>query len=462
MAMAITLRPYQQEGLEKIRERFRSGDRAVLYQCATGAGKGVLMAYMARAAAENGKRAMFVVHRDYLLTQSSKLFSDLGVNHGVIAPQYTTTREPIQIASIMTLIRRMEKFPEQDLLIFDEAHRTLANSHMRVVHQWPKARIVGLTASPQRLDGKPLGDVYQSIVEGPSMRWLIDQGFLSDFEIYAPPSPGLDMSGVKTRFGEYDQIEAERRVNKPTITGSAVEHYKKLLNGKRAVVFCHGIKHSRDVVADFNSAGVRAAHIDGTMDRFERRTILASFARGETLVLSNVNLVIEGFDLPSVEGVILLRATQSIVIFLQSIGRALRPAPGKTKAIILDHVNATATHGFPDDPRDWNLDGVQRGKRDSDGPLIRVEQCERCFFVFERGPEFCPACAHVHTQKTRKIEFVDGELAQLTREQVEAAKRSRRIEQGSARTLEDLRSLAKTKGYKPGWAERVFAGRRRG
>ena len=462
--MKIKLREYQNKSISEIRSLFISGVNSVLLQSSTGSGKTILAAFMMAGAAERGQKVYFIAHRDYLLSQTSEALKLLGIPHGMISPAYTENNELVQVASIMTIVRRLDRLRPGDLLIIDEAHRSLAGTHMKLIKAWPKARIVGLTASPQRLDGKPLGDVYKSMVEGPSMRWLIDNGFLSDFVIYAPPSPGLDMTGVKRIAGDYDKSETEKRINKPTITGSAVEHYVKLLNGKRAIVFCVSIKHSISVIEQFNAAGIPAAHIDGTFNNVKRRALMADFKAGKLKILSNVELIVEGYDLPVVEGVLLLRPTQSLVFFLQALGRSLRPAPNKKHAIILDHVGACAMHGFPDDEREWSLEGKEAFKnKKQDDLLVRIHQCKKCYYVYENGPENCPSCGEYSPPKIRVIKETDGELQKLNREAIDRAKIDRKREQGKAQTYEELIALGKSRGMKnpKGWAYFIYNSRKK-
>ncbi len=468
--MKIKPHDYQHTSISDIRKLFIAGIKSVLLQSSTGSGKTVIAAYMISVAAERGNTVYFIAHRDYLLSQTSDTLRAFGVPHGIISPAYNQTKDPVQVASVMTIIRRLDKLKPGDLLIVDEAHRSMAASHRKIIEAWPKARVVGLTATPQRLDGKPLGDVFQAIVNGPSMRWLIDNGYLCDFEIYAPPSPGLDTTGIRKIAGDYDQGEAAKRMNKPTITGSAVEHYLKLLKGKRVVIFCGSIKHSQDVAEQFNAAGIPAAHIDGTTPRHERQRIISEFEAGRILALTNVNLVVEGFDLPAVEGVILLRLTQSLVFFLQAVGRALRKAEGKTKAIILDHVglvvhpDGTVNHGYPDEDRAWSLEGKQgSGRKKDEGLQIRIHQCKKCFYVYETGPEACPSCGEITPIKIRKIEMRDGELTKLSREAIMRAKVDRKKQQGMAKTYEDLIKIGIARGFKnpQKWAYFVHSNRKK-
>lgn len=461
----ITLREYQNKAIEDIRAQFRLGKRAILLQMPTGAGKTLTAAFMIRNAVDRGLRVYFLAHRDFLLEQTSDALSKIAIDHGVISPAYHPALSlPVQVASIQTLARRLDKIPAPDLVIVDECHRVAGSQYRKTLDAWPRARVVGLSASPKRLDGKPLSDVFEGLVTGPTMRELIQLGNLSDYDVYIPPSPGLDLSGVSKKFGDYVLSEAAKRVNKPTITGSAVEHYKKLLAGKRAIVFAASIEHSKNVVEEFNAAGVPALHVDGETSIADRRTAIDAFGSGRVKILSNVNICVEGFDLPACEGVILLRPTQSLVIFLQAIGRALRPAPGKDRAIVLDHVGATLTHGLPCEPREWDLDGSSRSGRKNDSSQgARARQCPACYLVHEPFFQKCPACGHTYEIKSRIVEETEGELRKASKEELERTRKEKRVEVARAKTLEELIAIGKTRGYAnpAAWAGHVFKGRRR-
>ena len=449
----MLLRPYQTKMIEGARSEFKAGHSRVIMQAPTGAGKTVLAAYMLKSAAERGSRVMFIVHRDYLMTQSSEAFRKVGLSHGLIAPQYRPHDSQTQIASIMTLARRAAKLPAPDLIVIDEAHRTMGATYLRLLEMWPKARVVGLTATPERLDRKPLGEVYQAIVDGPEMRWLITNGFLSDYRVYVPPS-SIDLSGLKQKFGDYEQTELSKRVDKPTVTGSAIEHYNRLLSGKRAVVFCTGIAHSLHVAESFNDAGIKAEHVDGETPFAERRAIISRFESGETKILCNVDLVSEGFDLPAVEGVIMLRPTKSLVKYIQSVGRCLRPSAGKQFAIILDHVGNVSEHGMPDEVREWSLEAKPRNAKVA---KRSTKNCPQCYAVHLPAP-VCPQCQFVYPVRAARsgIESVDGTLIEVSASDIKTIRANRT---NNARTIEELEAVGREFGYKPNWARIIWAAR---
>jgi superfamily II DNA or RNA helicase len=355
------------------------------------------------------------------------------------------------VASVQTLVRRLDKVDAPDLIVIDEAHRAAASTYQRIVahvrERNPRVKVVGLTASPQRTDGKGLSDLFDTLVYGPSVRWLIDAGYLADYELLAPPSEA-DVSAVKTRAGDYAKDELEAAVDKPAIIGDAVSHYLRLARGKRCAVFCVSRKHSRHVCEQYLAAGVPAEHVDGETPSAERKAIVARFMAGETLVLCSVELFIEGFDCPGIEVVQMLRPTQSVVVYLQAIGRALRPAPGKAKALILDHVKNWERHGLPDDDREWSLEGRPKGKRKAGEqvPALSIMQCPApCFAIFKREAGVCPKCGRAVEGGRRELETVDGELEAID---TAALRRERKREQGGARTLEDLVRLGVRRGLK--------------
>jgi DNA repair protein RadD len=460
---AFELREYQRAGVESLRASYRAGRRAPLFVLPTGGGKTAVFSHIAEGARARGKKVTILVHRKELLLQASAALTRLSVEHGILAPWAAQSPADVQIASIQTLARRIERVSKPDLLIIDEAHHATSASYRAVLAAYPAAHVLGVTATPCRTDGAGLRDIFDDLILGPSIGELIRQGFLVPPVVYAPPI-GIDVTGVRRKMGDYDKGELAERIDKPKITGSAVEHYQKYCPGQPAIAFCVSIQHAENVAEEFRGAGVRAVRVDGGMDDSSRRAAIEGLGNGAIDLVTSADLIGEGVDIPRVSAAILLRPTHSTALYLQQVGRALRPYEGKTQALILDHVGNVMRHGLPDDDRDWTLDAAPKsGREKADPTLIRVEQCERCFFVYESGPEKCPACGNLQPSKVRKIDAVDGELAKLTKEAVEAARKAKRREQGSAQTLEDLIALGRAKGYKNPkfWAEKVFAGRRR-
>lgn len=452
----MILRDYQEAAIQGIRDSFIQGNRRVLLVLPTGGGKTVCFSYIAAGTSKNNKRVLIIAHRRELLKQISKSLKAVGVRHAVLTAGYHgIPTAPVVVASVFTLAKRLDKWPEPDLIIGDEAHHfTPTSTWGKVVAAFPKARVLGVTATPERLDGKGLGLLFDDMVIGPTVAELTEQGFLSPADVYAPSRP--DMGSVRTRMGDYVHSDLEGAMDKPSITGSAVAHYTKLASGARAIAFCVSVKHAKDVANDFNRAGYVSSHIDGSMHETERDGILAKFERGEIQVLTSCDLISEGFDLPAVEVAIMLRPTKSLSLYLQQAGRAIRISPGKTKTVILDHAGNTAVHGFIDEHREWTLtDGEARKKRDGEAaPTVRT--CPDCFAMHRPMP-VCPGCGHVYKVFGRNIEQIDGELVQVSRsdEAQEAAK-----EQDLTRRFKVLTNIGRTRKYAhpERWAFNVICG----
>lgn len=294
-------------------------------------------------------------------------------------------------------------------------------------------------------------DQFDDMVMGPTVADLIADGFLSRYRAFAPSTPNLKK--VRVRGGDFCADELEDEMMKPTLVGDVVEHYRKLATGKRAILFATSIKHSKALVEAFEASGVAAAHLDGETPKGQREATVADFTAGRIAVLSNVGLFGEGFDVPAVEAAILARPTKSLSLHLQMIGRALRTAPGKDHAIILDHAGNLERLGFPDDGFEWSMDGVEKKKRKA-GDEDPIKQCPTCFCVHRPAP-ICPACGHAYEAKPREIEQVAGELTEV----VARGETTTKARQWQLKTLEDLIAHGRAKGYKPGWAYRVWSSR---
>jgi DNA repair protein RadD len=454
----MKLRAYQEQIVQDTRTLMKAGNRAILICSPTGSGKTALTAYMLGSAASKGQAAWFIVHRRELVKQSTAAFDKANVRHGIIANGFIEDHEPlIQICSVGTLRSRAGKMTPPKLIVWDECHHLGAAGWKKIFNEFPNAYHIGLTATPARLDGKGLDDFFSHIVRGPSVRTLIDDGYLSDYKLYAPAGPSL--AGIHTRMGDFVKSELLQVMDKPTITGSAIKEYQRRAHGKRAVVFCVSIEHSQHVVEQFKSHGIPAEHVDGETDRFQRDQAIERFRRGDTLVLTNVDLFGEGFDLPAIECAILLRPTQSLGLYLQQVGRALRPVPGKTHAIILDHANNAATHGLPCENREWSLQGIERRTKKQDAQQS-IKICASCFAAQLPGSTLCKFCGYAFPAKPRVIDEVDGDLVEIDTSTI---KQARRQEQGMAASLSELIAIGKQRGYrKPEWwAKQVFNSRQR-
>lgn len=459
--MILKLRDYQQQGVDALRARFKAGDRNVLYQLPTGGGKTVVFSYITEGAARKNNRVLILVHRQELIRQTSSSLTDIGVDHGIIAPGFTPSWDSVQVASVQTLVRKLDKIHPPQLIISDECHHAGAASWSKIFAHFHKANILGVTATPCRLDGKGLGRAsggfFDSMVNGPTVSELIKAGHLANPRVFAPPV-GADLSSLRKKYGEFVSSETAAAMDKPIITGCAVEHYRKLANGIPAIAFCASVAHAEHVAEQFKAAGFNAASIDGTMHDNDRKKRIRDLGNGSLNVLTSCDIISEGTDIPIVGAAILLRPTASMGLYLQQVGRALRMYDGKTDAIILDHVGNVMRHGMPDEDREWSLDGEKQGKRSKtdDEKDVKVKQCEQCYACHDPAPK-CPVCGFVYTVTAREIEQAEGELQELDAKRLAEIEENRkkmfqRREEGQCSTLQDFQELAERRGYAPGWA----------
>lgn len=449
----IQLRGYQSRVIDEARAAYARRKRSTLLCMPTGAGKTVTASTVVHGAAAKGNVTWWLCHRRELVSQASQTFHSLGIPHGTVqAGHVSNPHARVQVGSIQTVARRLDQLPEPDLIVFDETHHIGAASWDAIFQRFTRARVLGLTATPWRLDGAGLGRWYEHMVLGPSTAELIAEGALSPYRLFAPAMP--DLSDVQTSAGDYQRGALAKAMAKPQIVGDAIGHYRELCAGKRAVAFAAGVENSRNIAAQFNMAGIRAEHVDGEMTAEARDAAVDRFRRGETLVLCNSDIFGEGFDVPAIEAAILLRPTKSLSLHLQQVGRALRPAPGKTEAIILDHAGNSLLHGLPDDEREWSLDDREKRKRAAPSE-VPIRQCKECFFVFRPRPA-CPQCGHEVPGVVREIEQVEGTLEEVT-----AVPRAKFREQGQANSLDALIELGRQRGYKSPefWARKVWLSR---
>lgn len=449
----LILRDYQQKGIDTIRDALRLHN-SVIYVLPTGGGKTALASVMAGGAADKGKRCLFLVHRRELLSQTQDAFTLAGIHYGTIqAGKPIDPLAMVQIGSIQTVMRRLERLQRPDFLIIDECHHARAKSWYKVI-QWAGCKTVGLTATPCRLDGKGLREVFDEIVMGPKPAELIKAGWLSDYRAYAPFA--VDASGIHIRAKDFKAEELETLMSKGTITGDVIEHYKRIVPGKQAIVYSPTIKHALHVSQLFSNAGIPSACIYGDMSTRERDRIIRDFRQNDICVVTNVDIVGEGFDMPSVHAVLFLRHTMSLSLYLQQAGRIFH---SETEATILDFVGNIRRHGFPDQDREWSLDGVQKPHKEMDKKHVLVKQCPACYAVMFQSAEFCTFCGAVFETKERVINEVDGELVELDRK---AQQKMRHRQTGQARSFKELVDLAKERGYEHpyGWAKHLENARR--
>ena len=464
----MILRPRQEVVITDVRAGFAAGHKSILVVAPCGFGKTVLFANIAQLASARNTRICILAHRDSLITQASDKLRACGVSHGIIAPGYRSRGELVQVASTQTLVRRLDQY-DFDLLIPDEAHHAVSPTHLKIFEKYHKAKRLGFTATPCRTNGAGLDGVFDHMVLGPTVRELIEDGYLVEPVTYGP-SHVLDLSGVGTTAGDYNLQALAEHMDKPRITADAVEAYARICPGVPAMAFTVNVQHAIDVAAAFCAAGYRAVAVHGKMDQRVIRTAIAGLSDGSVQVLVSCNLVSEGTDVPSAVAVIGLRPTRSLSLSIQLGSRGLRPlyAPGfdlstrpgrlasiaastKPKAPILDHAGNVFRFMTVDEPHVWTLEGRKK-RRKSDSIAIALRQCKKCGHTHRPAPK-CPLCGYVYPVSATEPDVVAGDLAPIDKA---ALRRARWREVAQAKTMDALYDLAKKWNYHPGWAHHIM------
>jgi DNA repair protein RadD len=457
---APELRPYQRDVIASVEREIAAGKRRVLLVAPTGSGKTVIAAVVVADTVARRERVLVLVHRRELVAQTGAKLYAAGVDAGIIQAGGPPMRlgQPVQVASIQTLHARAIRgsaidLPEADLVVVDEAHHARARTWQRILESYPKAAIIGMTATPCRGDGRGLGAIFDVIVECPPVAELIAGGYLVKTTVYAPSKP--DLVGVHIRQGDYAEGELAKRMDKPQLVGDVVEHCLKLAERRRIVVFASGVAHSVHLRDEFRRSGVMAEHLDGSTPIEERDRILAQLAAGSVEVVCNCMVLTEGWDQPEVSCLVLARPTKNMGLYRQMIGRGLRPAPGKTDCLVLDHAGAIFEHGFVDDPVEWTLREDRRATNPmqasrAQGHAPQLVTCPECSAIrFEGKP--CPACGWMPKPKPRSVDVIDGELGRVERNRtVSATALDQRRFHGM------LLYIAGERGYQRGWAAHKF------
>jgi DNA repair protein RadD len=425
-----------------VRATYADGSQRVLYQAPTGSGKTVLFAYIVAGAVARGNRVVIIGHRQEIVDQISAALDALGVPHGLIVAGHPETPEmAVQVASVATLVRRLDRLQGVGLLVADEAHHAVAGTWNTIINA--VAKVLGVTATPERLDGKGLHSAFDELVIGPSIAELTAGGYLAPATCFAPEHLP-DLSRVPSRMGDFALDQLGEAMSNGLVIGSAVDEYAKRCPGAPAIAFCVDIHHSILVAERFAQRGYSAAHLDGGTPKDERRRLIAALGAGELQVISNCGLISEGLDVPTVHAAILLRPTKSLALYLQQVGRVLRPAPGKQRAIILDHAGNVFRHGLPEIDRDWSL--ADRPRQAGEAP---VKRCPNCGAIVALAAWNCPECGEVLRERQRSE--ITSRLAAVDMAAHLRAMPYRQALRWAGAERERLRLVARARGYEPGW-----------
>lgn len=441
----MALRSYQETLKNDIYDAWRSGQRNVLAVSPTGSGKTTVISSIFEDM--NRDCGMAIAHRQELVAQISCTLARDGIYHNILAPDavirfiihlhierfgknFYHRSTPTTVAGIQTILARKDQnvqlLQRQSVWQLDEAHHAAADTiWWKGVHLMPRAVGVGWTGTPRRTDKKPLGrtfgGLFDQMVIGPTYRYLIDEGYLCKYRIFAPPS-SVDLSHVEIskRTGDFNETEKNKATEKSQVVGDIVEQYLKIAPGKIGITFVPTVKLAQETAQRFVQRGVPAECVHGGSDSAFRVRSIAQHARGELKQLVNVGLFGEGFDVPVCEVVSDGDGTMSLTDFMQRFGRMLRPADGKEYGIYIDHVENVIRHGLPDAPRSWSLDVDYRGsKRGRDESVMPVRTCMQCDGAYEAITRICPYCGYVDTPSASARNDpaqVDGDLFEMSPE----------------------------------------------
>lgn len=450
MSDLYPLRPYQQQAIDNLKLSFRKGNNRPILYAPTGAGKTVMAAHMIASAYDKGNRVCFVVPFTVLINQTARSFEAQGIpKAGIIQADHEDTdpNKRIQIASVQTLSRReTEVF---DLYIIDEAH--VVYSEITRLAATTNAPMIGLSGSPYT---KGLGKIYNDLVIAKSMSNLIDEGYLSDYIAYAPSAP--DMTGAKISMGDYQADDAGKRASEAKIIGSVTATWLRLGENEPTVCFACNVAHAQHLGIAFERIGITNRVITAKTPQHEREEILELFKQGKVKILINVATLTTGLDV-DVRCLIFARPTKSMILWTQCFGRALRTAPGKKRAIMLDHASNFERLGRPEDYVIDELDDGEKNesskaKKDAEESKEKLPKvCPKCKVIKDAGLHECPACGFTPVFN-QDVETEDGELVQI-KGKPKSEKATKQDKQKFWSELMGYRKLLKARGkhYKDGW-----------
>jgi DNA repair protein RadD len=456
------LRPYQVEIIREFERKVAAGQRRVIIVMPTGSGKTVAAAEIARKTVSNNQRVLFLAHRREIISQTSQKLFDVDLDHGIIQAGFPSRlTEPIQVASIQTLHSRAIRgsriaLPEANLIILDECHHATAETYRKIIAAYPNAILLGMTATPCRGDGRGLGGIFDALIESPQVAELVDIKFLVGTKIYAPTSP--DLAGVRVQAGDWVESQLAERMDRPKLVGDIVEHWHRLAEGRKTVVFASGVQHSLHIRDEFLKSEARAAHIDGATPKAERDAILRQLAQGSIDIVTNCMVLTEGWDMPDIGCCVLARPTRKMGLYRQMIGRVLRPAPDKVDAIVIDHSGAVHRHGFVEDRVEWTLSPdtyadnpahKRRGEHETGSRLVECSQCG----ALRVGGEACRHCGFKPAPPPKPVQFIDEDLAIVPRGGTAA---NYFTPDQRKDFFAQLRAVAQMRGYKDGWTSHKF------
>lgn len=457
----MKLRGYQDEVIDDARREIAKGNKRIIVQAPTGAGKTVIASRVIKSAEDKGNSVLFLAHRRELVYQAFDKLKAFGVDRGLLmAGEHRDVHAPVTVASIDTLraramSRQRIEMPDAQLVVIDECHRSLSPTYMELIQYYMSqgAVIMGLSATPIRADGKGLGQVYQAMVQCPSVADLIKAGYLVQPKYYAPTIP--DLAGVRTTAGDYNKGDLERAMNTSELVGDVVSNWMRIARNRQTIVFTSGVQHSIHLHREFELHKIKAAHIDANTPMDQRLRIIERLRNRDIQVITNCMVLTEGFDEPTLDCVVLARPTKNMGLYLQMAGRVLRPADFKDDTLIIDHSGAVYRHGFVEDPIEWDLEDGKLFKDREARVRERLQEektitCIKCSCVYS-GQLQCPQCKYLPEQKGEWLETRHGELHRVDRKDRKAVAKEWSTEV-KRRWWRELLGYSIEKKYKKGWA----------
>lgn len=440
----MELRKYQVDAIRLLRDAFRDGYRKPILRLDCGAGKTVIAAKIALECSKNGNKVLFLVHSRELLKQTEQTFKNFNLD-----PEY------VQVGMVLTVGNNLDKY-KPDVIIADECNFALAKTWRNVFKAYPNAYIIGLSATPLRLSGEPMGDVFDKIIEVIDVDFLINNNYLSDYNYYAPKLD-FNTKDIKSSCGDFNSELLAELLDRPKIYGDVIKYFKELVKDSKTIVYCCSIKHSENTARILRENGFNAEHFDGNTSTKERERIVQDFRDGKIQVLCNCNLISFGFDVPDCECTVLLRPTQSLTLYIQQAMRSMRYLPGKL-AKIVDFVGNCHRFGLPTDKRDYSLEGrIKTTNRDGLEEVLG-RCCKKCLRYYSGHDKMCPYCGN-DNGKTRAEIKADKEAELELIRSIDIRKKKKEV--GMARTFDQLVAIGQKRRYKNPqfWAKCVMKGR---
>ena len=430
----MKLREYQAELIGKIRFAILHGSKSIVSVLGCGGGKSVIQAEIAHSATDKGNRVLFLVHRKELCEQITNTFTAQGVD-----------MDRCSVSMVQTVSRHIDKLPEPQIIITDEAHHSTANSYKKIYEAFPDALRLGFTATPCRLNHGGLGEVYDKLITSVTTQWLIENNYLSPYKYYSVKL--ADTSGLHIKAGDYKADEVAELMQNSEIYGETVKQWEKLAKGKKTIAYCASVEAAEETAEQFRQAGYTAASLSGSTPKELRAQIMQDFRDSKIMILTNCELFGEGLDVPDCECTVLLRPTQSLTLYIQQSMRSMRYMPGKT-AIIIDHVGNCYLHGLPDDEREWSLESKKKQEN-----TVKIRECPMCFAVYPPTKQKCPYCGYAAVKEIQRKDKAVVEIDLVEMQRQEDIKNTKYSDL-TAESWSDVERIRKARGYKIQWAVR--------